>query len=78
MSARRAEIEAKRAKLAELRRAREERAARMHSGSALSASQSSGAGTPEPRQTLEELVASLVGDVPAARADVESGGVGPV
>ena len=77
MSARRAEIEAKRAKLAELRRAREERAARMHSGSALSASQSSGAGTPEPRQTLEELVASLVGDVPAARADVESGGVAP-
>lgn len=71
-SRRRAEIEAKRAKLAELRRAREERSSRIHAGrttsSSLSGAGTGAAGSSEAdtplsshRKDLDDLVATLVG-----------------
>ncbi|WFD33062.1 hypothetical protein MSPP1_004119 [Malassezia sp. CBS 17886] len=80
MSARRAEIEAKRARLAELRRAREERAKRTP-GASLSSSQS-GTDAPEPRRTdrdeIDALVTGLLGGggEGAEGAEAEGGGGG--
>lgn len=68
MSARRAEIEAKRAKLAELRRAREERARKMQEGTATSTRTSPGASGATP--SIDELLASLLPPpAPAAKSD---------
>lgn len=59
-SRRRAEIEAKRAKLAELKRAREERSSRLQIGRGEGKSVSE-ATTPSSRKDLDDFVASLVG-----------------
>ncbi|WFD20305.1 hypothetical protein MCAP1_002549 [Malassezia caprae] len=64
MSARRAEIEAKRAKLAELRRAREERARKMQASVAPGAP--APAGAPGATQSVDELLASLLPPAPEA------------
>ncbi|WFD28061.1 hypothetical protein MNAN1_003069 [Malassezia nana] len=70
MSARRAEIEAKRAKLAELRRAREERARKMQGGAGSSSAASpSTSGAPP---SLDELLASLLPPSASASSAVES------
>lgn len=69
-SRRRAEIEAKRAKLAELKRAREERTSRLLAsrpesragGEGGSSSVSTGTGTPSSRRDLDDFVATLVGN----------------
>ncbi|CAO1631507.1 unnamed protein product [Sympodiomycopsis kandeliae] len=80
-SRRRAEIEAKRAKLAELRRAREERTSRIHAGraagtqSAAGQAGSSEADTPTSsshRKDLDDLVATLVG--PSGSGSPRAGG----
>lgn len=69
MSARRAEIEAKRAKLAELRRAREERARKMQGSAGTSSSVSpSTSGAPP---SLDELLASLLPPSASAPSAVE-------
>jgi dynein intermediate chain, cytosolic len=66
-SRRRAEIEAKRAKLAELKRAREERTSRLQVGRGEGKSVSE-ATTPSSRKDLDDFVASLVGGPGNARA----------
>lgn len=73
MSARRAEIEAKRAKLAELRRAREERARRLQ-GAAAAVEQDAAA-----ERGVDDLVASLLNATPPAaeRTDSPAGHAAP-
>jgi len=80
-SRRRAEIEAKRAKLAELKRAREERTSRLLAsrpesragGEGGSGSVSAGTGTPSSRRDLDDFVATLVGSSGAGAKERERG-----
>ncbi len=68
MEKRRAEIEAKRARLAELRQQRESRQAQAESRTSSSASQARSVSLAEQKTDIDQLVTSLLGDAPEAAA----------